>query len=189
MHPRLDTGAVQLALGQHLLAVEHEAVAGFDHNGAAGEGAEAKLRSLQVDEHADRPAGHGIRLLDGQPVEVAGRQVAIERAGLGQRGGRDLDRFEELRALAPRIDTGALRRFLDRLDRLMLAVEGYASPELVVGAPVMTASDVYQLGLLVVGDQVNPFCFVSQFVTLAAQGREVTWPHPTVSLVSQSFWP
>jgi hypothetical protein len=33
-------------------------------------------------------------------------------------------------ALASAIDGSGLRQFLDRLDRLMLAVEGYANPEL-----------------------------------------------------------
>ncbi len=43
---------------------------------------------------------------------------------------RDLEQLEDLLAISRRLDQRALRRFLDRLDRLMLAIEGYASPEL-----------------------------------------------------------
>jgi hypothetical protein len=39
---------------------------------------------------------------------------------------------------AGRIDTRALRHFLDRLDRLSLAVEGYASPELTLDALLLS---------------------------------------------------
>ena len=58
-----------------------------------------------------------------------GRDLAIAAQG-GGRGVRDLDQLDELLALSQRVDGVALRRFLDRLDRMMLAVEGYASPEL-----------------------------------------------------------
>ena len=50
----------------------------------------------------------------------------------GGRVVRDLDQLDELIDTGARIDAAASRRFLDRLDRLMLAVEGYASPELVL---------------------------------------------------------
>ena len=46
-----------------------------------------------------------------------GRDLAIAAHGDG-RGVRDRDLLTELRAVATRIDQGALRRFLDRLDRL-----------------------------------------------------------------------
>ena len=65
------------------------------------------------------------------------RDLAV--AGLGEgRGIRDLDQLDELRALAPTSDLTALRRFLDRLDRLSVAVEGYANPELVLDALLLT---------------------------------------------------
>ena len=70
------------------------------------------------------------------PLDVwrdLGRDLAIADHGDG-RGVRDRDLLTELRAVATRIDQGALRRFLDRLDRLGAAVEGYASPELVLDA-------------------------------------------------------
>ena len=60
-----------------------------------------------------------------------GRDLAVAAYGDG-RAIRDLDQLEQLLTTAPRIDQRALQRFLDRLDRLMLAVEGYASPELVL---------------------------------------------------------
>jgi DNA polymerase-3 subunit delta' len=66
-----------------------------------------------------------------------GRDLAVA-AATGGRGIRDLDQLEELRALGERVDPGALRRFLDRLDRLMLAVEGYASPELTLDALLLS---------------------------------------------------
>jgi len=50
-------------------------------------------------------------------------------SGDGQ-GVRDLDQLEELLALGRWVDRPALHAFLDRLDRLMLAIEGYANPEL-----------------------------------------------------------
>jgi DNA polymerase-3 subunit delta' len=58
-----------------------------------------------------------------------GRDLAVAAQGAG-RGVRDLDLLDELLASAGRIDATELRRFLDRLDRLLLAIEGYASPEL-----------------------------------------------------------
>jgi DNA polymerase-3 subunit delta' len=66
-----------------------------------------------------------------------GRDLAIAAHGY-PRGIRDLDQLEELLAVAPRMDRRALRRFLDRLDRLMLAVEGYASPELTLDALLLS---------------------------------------------------
>lgn len=66
-----------------------------------------------------------------------GRDLAVAARG-GGRGVRDLELLEELRDLAPRIDQAALRRFLDRLDRLMLAIEGYASPELTLDALLLS---------------------------------------------------
>jgi DNA polymerase III subunit delta' len=58
-----------------------------------------------------------------------GRDLAVAGHGHG-RGVRNLDQLDELMALASAIDGSSLRQFLDRLDRLMLAVEGYANPEL-----------------------------------------------------------
>ncbi|CAN5622696.1 DNA polymerase III subunit delta' [soil metagenome] len=45
---------------------------------------------------------------------------------------RDADLIDELRSSAPGIAAADLGRFLDRLDRMALAVESYASPELVL---------------------------------------------------------
>jgi DNA polymerase III subunit delta' len=60
-----------------------------------------------------------------------GRDLAVATlAGAG--AVRDLDQLDELIETGARIDPVALHHFLDRLDRLMLAVEGYASPELVL---------------------------------------------------------
>jgi DNA polymerase-3 subunit delta' len=66
-----------------------------------------------------------------------GRDLAVAAHGEG-RGVRDLDQLEELLALGRRVDGTALRRFLDRLDRLALAIEGYASPELTLDALLLT---------------------------------------------------
>lgn len=66
-----------------------------------------------------------------------GRDLAV--AGYGDaRAIRQLDQLEDLAALAGRVDGRALRRFLDRLDRLSLAVEGYASPELTLDALLLS---------------------------------------------------
>jgi DNA polymerase-3 subunit delta' len=62
-----------------------------------------------------------------------GRDLAVAGHGDG-RGVRDRDLLDELRSAAARVDLGELLRFLDRLDRLGLAVEAYASPELVLDA-------------------------------------------------------
>ena len=43
---------------------------------------------------------------------------------------RDREQLDELVAGAARLDPEALRGFLDRLDGLMVAIEGYANPEL-----------------------------------------------------------
>jgi DNA polymerase-3 subunit delta' len=66
-----------------------------------------------------------------------GRDLAVAAQSDGQ-GVRDLEQLEALRELAPRIDPTELRRFLDRLDRLTLAIEGYASPELTLDALLLT---------------------------------------------------
>jgi len=66
-----------------------------------------------------------------------GRDLAVAVHG-GGRGIRDLDQLDELLALSKRVDAAQLRRFLDRLDRLMLAIEGYASPELTLDALLLT---------------------------------------------------
>ena len=58
-----------------------------------------------------------------------GRDLAVA-ARAGGRGVRDHDQLDELVATAATVDARAVHRFLDRLDRLMLAIEGYASPEL-----------------------------------------------------------
>jgi DNA polymerase-3 subunit delta' len=75
-----------------------------------------------------------------QVIEVwrdLGRDVAVAACGDG-RGVRDLDLLEELREVGDRLDRPAVRRFLERLDRLALAVEGYASPELVLDTLLLT---------------------------------------------------
>ena len=66
-----------------------------------------------------------------------GRDLAVAARGDG-RGVRDLDQLEELLELGGRVDLTALRRFLDRLDRLALAIEGYASPELTLDTLLLT---------------------------------------------------
>ena len=66
-----------------------------------------------------------------------GRDLAVAAHGAG-RAVRDLDQLEELRELGRRVDATALRRFLDRLDRLALAIEGYASPELTLDTLLLT---------------------------------------------------
>ncbi len=66
-----------------------------------------------------------------------GRDLAVAAHGNG-RGIRDLDQLEELLLLSGRLDEVALHRFLDRLDRLMVAVEGYASPELTLDVLLLT---------------------------------------------------
>jgi DNA polymerase-3 subunit delta' len=81
-----------------------------------------------------RPSPQERRRSLGLIIEVwreVGRDLAVASRGDG-RAVRDLDGLDELRAAAPDIDSSALYRFLDRLDRLELAVEGYASPELVL---------------------------------------------------------
>ena len=65
-----------------------------------------------------------------------GRDLAIAARG-GGRGVRDLEQLDELLATTASIDQVALRHFLDRLDRLMLAIEGYASPELMLDAMLL----------------------------------------------------
>jgi DNA polymerase-3 subunit delta' len=66
-----------------------------------------------------------------------GRDLAIAARGSG-RGVRDLEMLEELLDVGARIDQAALHRFLDRLDRLALAIEGYASPELTLDALLLS---------------------------------------------------
>lgn len=58
-----------------------------------------------------------------------GRDLAVAALG-GGAAVRDLDQLDELIDTGPRIDAAASASFLDRLDRLGLAIEGYASPEL-----------------------------------------------------------
>ena len=61
-----------------------------------------------------------------------GRDLAVAASATDDHGQglRDLDQLEDLLALGPVTDRTALRAFLDRLDRLMYAIEGYANPEL-----------------------------------------------------------
>ena len=66
-----------------------------------------------------------------------GRDLAVAAQRDGQ-GVRDLDQLEGLLDVSTRFDLTALRRFLDRLDRLALAIEGYASPELTLDALLLT---------------------------------------------------
>jgi DNA polymerase III subunit delta' len=60
-----------------------------------------------------------------------GRDLAVAAHG-GTSDIRDLDLLDELLVAARRIDLAALRGFLDRVDGLGLAIEGYASPELIL---------------------------------------------------------
>lgn len=66
-----------------------------------------------------------------------GRDLAVAVHGRGT-GIRDLDQLDELLTLSVRVDGAQLRRFLDRLDRLMLAIEGYASAELTLDVLLLT---------------------------------------------------
>lgn len=66
-----------------------------------------------------------------------GRDLAVAARGGGP-GVRDLDALEELVAVGRQLDGASLRRFLDRLDRLTLAIEGYASPELALDALLLS---------------------------------------------------
>ena len=65
-----------------------------------------------------------------------GRDLAV--AAHGRRGIRDLDLLEELLSVAAHMDAQALHRSLDRLDRLIVAIEGYASPELTLDTLLLT---------------------------------------------------
>ena len=58
-----------------------------------------------------------------------GRDLAIATHARGT-DIRNLELLDEIRAAATSIDAAALRRFLDRVDRMALAIESYASPEL-----------------------------------------------------------
>jgi len=58
-----------------------------------------------------------------------GRDLAVAARG-GGRGVRDLDQLDELVDVGRRMDPAALDRFLDGLDGYLLAIEGYANPEL-----------------------------------------------------------
>jgi DNA polymerase-3 subunit delta' len=66
-----------------------------------------------------------------------GRDLAVAGYG-GGKAIRDLDQLDEMLALRSSVDSSQLRRFLDRLDRLMLAVEGYANPELTLDALLLS---------------------------------------------------
>ena len=62
-----------------------------------------------------------------------GRDLAVAAHGQGH-AVRNLDQLEELLRIARLTEGRSLQRFLDRLDGLMLAVEGYANPELTMDA-------------------------------------------------------
>src|SRR4051812_13343635 len=62
-----------------------------------------------------------------------GRDLAVSASG-GRAHIRRVELLEELDDLAPRVDRAALAAFLDGLDGLVAALEGYASPELVLDA-------------------------------------------------------
>lgn len=66
-----------------------------------------------------------------------GRDLAVAAHGRGQ-GVRDLDQLEALVELSDVLDATTLRRFLDLLDRLVIAIEGYASPELALDTLLLT---------------------------------------------------
>jgi DNA polymerase-3 subunit delta' len=66
-----------------------------------------------------------------------GRDLAIAARGDGH-GVRDLDELEGLLEVGHRLELASLRRFLDRLDRLSVAVEAYASPELALDALLLS---------------------------------------------------
>ena len=65
-----------------------------------------------------------------------GRDLAVAVGG-GRRGIRRLDLLEDLEAAAPQVQAARLLRFLDRLDGLTAAIDGYASPELVLDVLVL----------------------------------------------------
>jgi DNA polymerase-3 subunit delta' len=58
-----------------------------------------------------------------------GRDLAVAASG-GARGVRDHELLGRILAAADGVDQTALHRFLDRLDRLMAAIESYGNPEL-----------------------------------------------------------
>lgn len=58
-----------------------------------------------------------------------GRDLAVAAQARGS-GVRDLDLLDDLLPIAIRVDQARLRAFLDRLDRLVPAIEAYANPEL-----------------------------------------------------------
>jgi hypothetical protein len=60
-----------------------------------------------------------------------GRDLAVVAAG-DTTALRDLDLLEDIVAAAALVERSTLLMFLDTLDRLVLAIEGYASPELVL---------------------------------------------------------
>lgn len=60
-----------------------------------------------------------------------GRDLAVTARGSGK-GVRDLDLLDELRVGAGGVHQPSLHAFLDDLDRMILAIESYASPELVL---------------------------------------------------------
>jgi hypothetical protein len=74
-----------------------------------------------------------------------GRDLALA-VHVDGRAIRDRDLLDELRALGPRIDAVALRQFLERLDRLTIALERYASPELTLDAALLSWPRVHADG-------------------------------------------
>jgi DNA polymerase-3 subunit delta' len=77
-----------------------------------------------------------------------GRDLAVAARG-GAEAIRDLDQLEELLVTGPGLDRAALLHFLDRLDGLTVAIEGYANPELVLDALLLAWPRL-------AGDQATP---------------------------------
>jgi DNA polymerase-3 subunit delta' len=136
---RPDALLARARLGRTLMEL-----AGADRRSRLAAAAELIAEAAVVD-----AAVHGDLPPSGKPLQPAerrravrlvlevwrdlGRDLAVATRGEG-RGIRDLDQLEELRDVGGRIDQLALHAFLDRLDRLSLAVESYANPELTLDA-------------------------------------------------------
>ena len=154
------------------VAVESEGVALVQVDGAAGEGAEPQLRSLQIDEDADRAAGlfleradhrhplahdvmRGMAHVDAEDVGAGGEQVgdglAVARGGA--EGGDDLDarRRRACTCVPPTIGGLPPRSFLPGAGREpAFAAQGFAwsvscTVQLLASLPVSTSKKPVRL--------------------------------------------
>ena len=84
-----------LGVARRRVGIEDEGLAGRQRDRAVGEGADAELRALQVDEDADRPLGIGLDLADcrhqaAEHVVVGVAHVDAEDVGAGPEEAADL---------------------------------------------------------------------------------------------------